>query len=110
MNSNEENIEKCEFTVHPYNFKVAIKEIRPFYVYSNKFILLDIKMINPCHMINVIKLESKPVYGQIIFLNSSSFIYKPQKSFSGYDLFQLVVEDEFEGSHIESILIRVICK
>jgi hypothetical protein len=109
LNSNEENIEKCEFTV-PYNFKVAIKEIRPFYVYSNKFILLDLKIINPCHMINVIKIESKPVYGQIIFLNSSALIYKPTRNFSGYDLFQLEVEDEFGECRIESVLIRIICK
>lgn len=110
MEINENCKEECEFTVHPCDFKVEIKEIKPFYVDAYKSILLDLKVINPCNVNNFIKIESKPKYGEVILINSSTLIYKSTRRFSGYDLFQLLVEDEYGGSHIESILIRVVCK
>ncbi len=110
MDSNETCKEECEFTVHPCDFKVEIKEIKPFYVRANKSILLDLKVINPCNVNNFMKIETEPKYGKIILINSSTLIYKSTRRFSGYDLFQLLVEDEYGGSHIESILIRVVCK
>ena len=110
MDSNETCKEECEFTVHPCDFKVEIKEIIPFYVRANKSILLDLKVINPCNVNNFMKIETEPKYGKIILINSSTLIYKSTRRFSGYDLFQLLVEDEYGGSHIESILIRVVCK
>lgn len=110
LDSNEKCKDECEFTVHPCNFKVEIKEIKPFYVYSDEFILLDLKVINRCNTCNFIKIESHPVYGKLILVNSSTLIYKPTRIFSGYDMFQIVVEDEFGVSRIESVLIRIICK
>ena len=110
MDSNETCKEECEFTVHPCDFKVEIKEIKPFYVRANKSILLDLKVINPCNVNNFMKIETEPKYGKIILINSSTLIYKSTRRFSGYDLFQLLVEDEYRGSHIVSIVICVVCK
>lgn len=110
LNSNETCKEECEFTVHPCNFKVKIKEIKPFYVCAYKSILLDLKVISHCNINNFIKIKTKPKYGKVILINSSTLIYKSTRRFSGFDLFQLLVEDEYGGSHIESILIRVVCK
>ena len=110
MEINETCKDECEFTVHPCDFKVEIKEIKPFYVRACKSILLDLKVISPCNVNNFIKIETEPKYGEVILINSYTLIYRSTRKFSGYDLFQLLVEDEYGGSHIESILIRVICK
>jgi len=100
--------EKCEFIVHPCNFKVKIKEIRPFYVCAYKYILLDLKVINPYNVNSCIKIKSRPRHGKISLLGPSTIIYKSTKRFRGFDMFQILVEDECGGRRIESILIRVI--
>ena len=110
MKEKETCKEECEFTIHPCNFKVKIKEIKPFYVVANKFILLDLKVINDCNIDSFIKIKTKPQYGEICLFDPSTLIYKSTRRFSGFDLFQLLVEDECGGSHIESIHIRVVCK
>jgi len=101
--------EKCEFTVHPCNFKVKIKEIKPFYVRAFKSILLDLKVMNHCNVNSCIKIKSRPIHGNLYVLDPSTIIYKSTKRFSGFDLFQILVEDEYGVRHTESILIRVIC-
>lgn len=110
MSSQEKCKDDCGFTVHSCNFKVEFKEIRPFSVYSNEFILLDLKVINRCNINNFIKIHTKPIHGKLLLLNSSTLIYKAARNFSGYDLFNLLIEDEFGGSCIKNVLIHVICK
>ena len=110
MKEKETYKEECEFTVHPCNFKVNIKEIKPFHVCAHKSILLDLKVINHCNINSFVKIKTKPKYGKLWLFNSSTILYKSTRRFSGFDLFQLLVEDECGGSHIESILIRVVCK
>ena len=110
MKNEETCKEKCEFTVHPCNFKVEVKEIKPFCVHACKSIVLDLKVINCCNVKSCIKIKSRPMHGKIRLLNSSTLIYKSTKRFSGLDLFQLLVEDEYGERRIESILIRVVCK
>lgn len=100
--------EKCEFTVHPCNFKVEIKEIKPFYVCACKSILLNLKIINRNAASSCIKLKLKPRYGKVYLLGPSTIIYKSIKRKSGVDFFQVLVEDEYGGMTTESILIRII--
>ncbi len=100
--------EKCEFTVHPCNFTIEIKEIKPFYVDAGKSIILDLKVISPCNTSSCLKIKSKPRYGKLCFLTPSTLIYKSTKKISGLDLFQILVEDEYGGRHTENILIRVL--
>ena len=108
-----ENKETCkengQFTVHPCNFKVKIKEIKPFQVRALKSILLDLKVIDHCNLNSCIKIKSRPIHGNLYVLDPSTLIYKSTKRFSGFDLFQILVEDEYGGKRTESILIRVIC-
>ncbi|WP_077849137.1 hypothetical protein [Clostridium puniceum] len=110
MENKETCKEKCEFTVHPCNFKVQIKEIKPFYVCACKSIVLDLKIVNYYNTNSLIKIKSRPRYGKLYLLNASTLIYKSTKRFSGLDLFQILIEDEYGGKHTETILIRVIKK
>ena len=59
-------------------------------------------------MKSCIKIKSKPMHGKLFLLNSSTLIYKSTKRFCGYDLFEILIKDEFGGMRTESILIRVI--
>lgn len=108
MKKKETYKENCEFTVHPCNFKVEIKEIKPFYVCACKSILLDLKVINCCSIDSRIKIKSKPRHGKIYLLDPSTLVYKSTKKFCGFDMFQILVEDECGGKSTESILIRVV--
>jgi hypothetical protein len=110
LEGNETYKEKCEFIAHPCDLKVEIREIKPFYVCACKSILLDLKVISPYNINNFIKIKKEPKYGKVVLINSSTLIYKSTRRFSGFDLFQLLVEDEYGGNHIENILIRVVCK
>lgn len=110
MKNEETCKEKCEFTVHPCNFKVEIKEVKPFYVRAFQSIVLDLKVINHCNVNSFIELKSRPKYGNVYLLDSSTLIYKSTKRFSGLDMFQILVEDECGGICTENILIQVICK
>ncbi len=109
MKNEESCKEKCEFKVHPCNFKVEIKEVKPFQVYALKSIVLDLKVINHCTVNSLIKLKSRPIYGNVYLLDSSTLIYKSTKRFSGLDMFQILVEDECGGMRTENILIQVKC-
>jgi len=100
--------EKCGFIVHPCNFKVKIKPVKPFYVHACKPIVLDLQIINCYNIKSCIKIKSRPLHGKLCLLNASTIIYKSTKRFSGLDLFQILVEDEDGGRRTESILIRVI--
>ena len=110
MNNEETCKEKGEFTVHPCNFKVEIKEVKPFHVFAFKSIVLDLKVINHYNVNSFVQLKSRPMYGNIYLIDSSTLIYKSTKRFSGLDMFQIIVEDECGGRHTESILIQVECK
>jgi hypothetical protein len=99
---------KYEFTVHPCNFKVKIKEVKPFCVHACKFIVLNLQIIHCCDIKSCIKIKSKPMHGKLYLLNSSTLIYKPTKRFCGFDLFEIIIRDECGGIRTESILIRVI--
>ena len=110
MKEKETYKEECEFTVHPCNFKVNIKEIKPFHVCAHKSILLDLKVINHCNVNSLIKLKSRPMYGNLYLFDNSTLIYKSTKRFSGLDMFQILVEDECGEICTENILIQVICK
>ena len=110
MKSEENCNEQCEFKVHPCNFKVEIKEVKPFQVRALKSIVLDLKVINHCNVNSLIELKSRPKYGNVFLLDSSTLIYKSTKRFSGLDMFQILVEDECGGICTENILIQVICK
>jgi hypothetical protein len=101
--------EKCAFTVHPCNFNVQIKEIKPFYVHAFKSIVLDLKVINNCNINSSIEIKSKPIYGNVYLLDSTTLIYKSTKKFLGLDMFQILVKDECGGICTENILIQVIC-
>lgn len=101
--------EKCEFTVHPSNFKVKIKEIKPFHVRALSSILLNLRVISDYNIDSCLKIKSKPIYGNLYFLDSSTVIYKSTKRFTGYDLFQIDVEDECGEIRTENILIYVRC-
>lgn len=108
MKNREANKEKCEFTVHPCNFKVIIKKVKPFYVYSCDYLVLDLQVINHCNAANCIRIKSKPRYGKLYFLGPSTLIYKSTKNFTGFDIFQMQIENEYGGMRTENILIRVI--
>lgn len=108
MKNNEVSKERCEFTVHPCNFKVEIKKVRPFYVCHCKSILLDLRVITNCNTKSFIKIKSKPKYGKVYLLGPSTLLYKSTKRISGLDLFQILVENQYGGMSIESILIRII--
>lgn len=109
MKNDETCKEKCEFKVHPCNFKVEIKEVKPFHVRALKSIVLDLKVINLCNVNSCVKLQSRPLYGNVYLLDSSTLIYKSTKKFSGLDMFQILVEDEFGGIRLENVLIQIIC-
>jgi len=102
--------EEYKFTIHPCNFKVEIKEIKPFCVGALNAIVLDLKVINHCNVNSLIKLKSRPMYGNLYLFDNSTLIYKSTKRFSGLDMFQILVKDEYGGMRTESILIRVINK
>ncbi len=108
MKKKEVNNERCEFIVHPCNFKVVIKEIKQFYVRACKYILLDLRVITKCNTKSLIKIKSKPKYGKVYLLGPSTLIYKSTKRISGLDFFQILVEDEYGGMSIESVLIRIV--
>jgi len=50
------------------------------------------------------------MYGNLYLFDNSTLIYKSTKRFSGLDMFQILVKDEYGGMRTESILIRVINK
>lgn len=100
--------ENYQLTIHPCNFEVKVKKITPFITCSYKPIILDLKVINHFKVKSFIKIESKPKYGDLYFLRPSTFIYKPYRGFSGFDLFQVLIIDEYLGKHIENIFIHVI--
>ena len=100
--------EKCGFTIHPCNFKVKIREVKPFCVRACKSIVLDLKIINCYNVKSCIKIKSRPMHGKLCLLNSSTLIYKSTKRFCGFDLFEIIVKDDCGGRRTESILIRVV--
>jgi hypothetical protein len=108
LRNKEHSKEKCHFTVHPCNFEVEIKEVRPFHTFVCKPIILDLKVISHCNAKSCIKIKSRPKYGNLYLLRSSTLIYKSNNGFCGLDLFQILIEDEYDGRHIENIFIRVI--
>lgn len=108
MKNKETCKENCGFTVQPCNFKVEIKEVKPFHVCACKSIILDLQVINHCNINSCIKIKSRPMHGSLCILNSSTIIYKSTGRFSGFDLFQILVEDEYGEKRTESILIHVI--
>lgn len=108
MNKNKESHkEKCEFTVHPCNFKVRIREIKPFYVCAFKSIILDLQIISHCNAKSCIIVKSVPRYGKIYSLGPSTLLYKPTRIFLGFDLFQLLIKNEYGEERTETILIRL---
>ncbi|MCE5221660.1 MAG: hypothetical protein LLF98_10460 [Clostridium sp.] len=108
MKKKETCKEKCRFTVHPCNFKVKIKEVKPFCVRACKSIVLDLQIINHCNANSCIKIKSRPMYGKLYLLGPSTLIYKSTRRFCGLDLFQIIIEDEFGEMRTESILIHAI--
>lgn len=103
----ENDIEKCQFTVHPCNFKVNIKEIKPFYVCPCKSIILDLQIISNCNVKSYIRIKSVPRCGKVRLIGPSTIIYKPTKIFFGFDLFQVLIKDEYGEERIENILISL---
>lgn len=99
--------DKCEFTVHPCSFKVEVKEIKPFYVCAFKSIILDLQIISHCNAKSCIIVKSIPRYGKIYSISPSTLIYKPTRIFLGFDLFQLLIKNEYGEEHTETILIRL---
>ncbi|RII33959.1 hypothetical protein D2A34_12280 [Clostridium chromiireducens] len=108
MKNKETNKENYEFTVHPCNFKVHIKEIKPYYVYSRNYIFLDLQVLDCCSAKSRLRIKSCPHNGKLYYVEPSILVYKPTNGFCGYDLIQVLIEDEFDGRHIENIIIRVI--
>lgn len=109
-NNKEQFKEKCEFTIHPCNFEVNIKEIKPFNVCIGSFLVLNLQTINNCDVNSSIKIKSKPKYGNLYCLDgSTTLVYKPTICFSAVDMFQILIEDECGGNRIESILIHILC-
>lgn len=104
----ENDIEKCQFTVHPCNFKVNIKEIKPFYVCPCKSIILDLQIIGNCNVKSCIRVKSVPRHGKIYSISPSTVMYKPTRIFSGFDLFQLLIKNEYGEERTETILISLI--
>ncbi|MVX65087.1 hypothetical protein GKZ28_15460 [Clostridium chromiireducens] len=100
--------ENYQFTVHPCNFKVDIKEIRPFYVHSHNYIFLDLQVLNSCNAKSCIKIKSKPCHGKVYLVKPSILVYKANEGFCGYDLLEILIEDEFGRKHVENMIIRVI--
>ncbi len=108
-NYEEKCEENCEFKVHPCNFNVKIHEIKPFNVHALKCIVLNLQVINHYNVNSCIKFKSRPMYGNLYLIDSSTLIYKSTRKFSGFDMFQILIEDECGGSRTENILIHVIC-
>lgn len=108
MEKNSACKEKCEFKVHPCNFKVQIREIKPFCISRCKPLVLDLKIITKRDIKNCITIKSKPCHGKLFKLDPSTIIYKPNRKFCGLDLFQIMIEDECGGICIETVLIRVL--
>lgn len=107
MIDKENNKEKCKFTVHPCNFKVDIKEIKPFYVCAFKSIILDLQIISHCNAKSYIRIKTLPRCGKIYSLSPSTLLYKPTRIFLGFDLFQVLIKNEYGEERIETILIRL---
>ncbi len=103
----ENDIEKYQFIVHPCNFKVRIKEIKPFYVYPFKSIILDFQIISNCNAKSYIRIKSAPRYGKVRLISTSALIYKPTKMFFGFDLFQVLIKNEHDEERTENILISL---
>lgn len=108
MKNKEISKDKYQFTVHPCKFKVVIRKIKPFYVYSCDFLVLDLQVLTQFNAESCIKIKSKPRYGKLYFLGPSTLIYQSPKKFSGFDIFQMLIESEYGGRRTENILIRVI--
>jgi hypothetical protein len=109
LRTDEQCKENCHFTIHPCNFKVKIKEIKPFFVFASKSLVLNVQVLKNCNVKSCIKIESEPVYGRLFLLDSSTIIYKSLIRCSAIDMFQMLVEDECGGKHVETVLINVIC-
>lgn len=108
MKEKETSKEDYQFTVHSCNFKVGIKEIKPFYVHSRNYIFLDLQVLNNCCTKSRLKIKSKPRHGNVYLADPSILVYKSNEGFCGYDLIEIIIEDEFGGKHIENIVIRVL--
>jgi hypothetical protein len=108
LKDNETKKENYEFNVHPCNFKVNIKEIKPFYVHSRNYIFLDLQVLDCYSAKSRLRIKSCPHNGKLYSVEPSILVYKPTAGFCGYDLIQVLIEDEFGGRHIENIIIRVI--
>lgn len=108
MNEKEFCEESCQFTIHPCNFEVNVKEIKPFHVYSCKPIILDLRVISSYAAKSFIAIKSKPAHGNLCLLSPSTLIYKSFKGFIGIDVFQILIEDEYCQKRIENIFVRVI--
>ncbi|MDS0524560.1 hypothetical protein NNC19_02645 [Clostridium sp. SHJSY1] len=103
----EEDCNSCKFEIHPNNFNVEIKEIKPIYINGCKPLILDIKINNFCKVKSSIDIKLKPHNGELYFIEPSTFIYKAFKGFCGLDIFQLCLKDELGGESIKSILVYV---
>lgn len=108
MENTETCQEKCEFIMHPYNFDVIIKEIKPIHVHASKSIVLNLQVINNCSVNSWIKIKTKPTYGDLYVLDSSTLVYKSKICFPAMDLFQIQVEDDCGGKRTESVLIQIV--
>lgn len=103
----EEDCNPCEFQIHPSNFNVEIKEIKPRYVNGCNPLILDIKVKNFCKARSSINIKLQPHNGKLYFIEPSTLIYKAHRGFYGLDIFQLCLTDEFGGESIESVLVYV---
>ena len=109
MENKEAHQEKCEFTIYPSDIEVKIKEVKPFSINRCNCLVLNLQVITDCNINSCIKIKSKPQYGNLYFFDGSILIYKPTTLFSVFDSFQILIQDEFGGIRIESIIVHVIC-
>lgn len=105
--SKKNDMEKYQFTVHPCNFDVKINEIKPFYVCPCKSIILDLQIISNCNVKSYIRIKSVPRCGKVRLINPSTIIYKPTKIFFGFDLFQVLITNDYGEERTENILISL---
>lgn len=103
----ENDCENCEFTVHPCNFKVEIKEIEPFYVCPYKSTIFDLQIVSNCNAKSCIMIKSPPRYGKVRLIDPSTLIYKPTRIYLGFDLLQVLIKNEHGEERIENIIIRL---
>ena len=87
------------------NIDIEVKEICPIRVYESLFLSLKVDL--SCNSSYTVNASIYPSHGELYLENNGLVIYIPNRGYRGYDIFQILVENESCRRGIENVVVYV---